>query len=54
VAAALRDRETLHELTDGTEPVGREGTVTGLAVPEFRTSGLRFRTRVRANRRRKR
>jgi acetyl-CoA C-acetyltransferase len=35
VAAAVRDRDTLHELTDGTEPVGREGTVTVHAVPEF-------------------
>jgi acetyl-CoA acetyltransferase len=36
VAAAVRDRETLHELTSGTEPVGREGTVTLATVPEFR------------------
>jgi hypothetical protein len=35
VAAALRDRETLHELTDGTEPVGRSGRIAIGAVPEF-------------------
>jgi acetyl-CoA C-acetyltransferase len=37
VAAAVHDRDTLELLTDGTEPVGREGTVTLDALPEFRT-----------------
>jgi acetyl-CoA C-acetyltransferase len=37
VAAIVRDRATLDQLTDGTEPVGRVGTVTLEAVPEFRT-----------------
>ena len=35
VAAAVHDRDTLELLTDGTEPVGREGSVTLGAVPEF-------------------
>jgi hypothetical protein len=35
VAAAVHDRGTLDELTDGTEPIGREGTVSVRAVPEF-------------------
>jgi acetyl-CoA C-acetyltransferase len=34
-AAAVRDRDTLERLTDGSEPVGREGTVSSGAVPEF-------------------
>ena len=37
VAAIVHDRDTLEQLVDGTEPVGREGTVTLGAVPEFRT-----------------
>jgi acetyl-CoA acetyltransferase len=36
VAAAVHDRDTLELLTDGTEPVGREGSVRLGAVPEFR------------------
>jgi acetyl-CoA acetyltransferase len=36
VAAAVRDPDTLHELTSGAEPVGRAGTVTLAEVPEFR------------------
>jgi hypothetical protein len=35
VVAAVHDRDTLEQLTDGTEPIGREGTVTIGAVPEF-------------------
>ena len=35
VAAAVRDPDTLRELTSGVEPVGREGTVTLDAVPVF-------------------
>jgi acetyl-CoA C-acetyltransferase len=35
VAAAVRDRDTLDQFADGTEPVGREGTVRLDAVPEF-------------------
>jgi hypothetical protein len=35
LAAAVHDRETLAELTDGTEPVGTEGTVTIGDLPEF-------------------
>jgi hypothetical protein len=31
----VHDRATLELLTDGAEPVGREGTVTLGAVPEF-------------------
>lgn len=37
VAAAVHDRDTLERLTDGTEPVGTEGTVTVGDLPEFRT-----------------
>lgn len=37
VAAAVHDRRTLEQLVDGTEPVGREGTVSLEAVPEFTT-----------------
>jgi acetyl-CoA acetyltransferase len=36
VAAVVHDRDTLELLTDGAEPVGREGRVTLGAVPEFR------------------
>ncbi len=36
VAAAVLDPDTLHELTAGTEPVGRQGTVTVGDIPEFR------------------
>jgi acetyl-CoA C-acetyltransferase len=35
VAARVEDRDTLRELTSGTEPVGREGTVTIDDVPVF-------------------
>ena len=35
VAARVDDPDTLHELTSGVEPVGREGTVTIDAVPVF-------------------
>jgi acetyl-CoA C-acetyltransferase len=35
LAAAVHDRDTLVALTDGTEPVGREGTVTLGDVPGF-------------------
>ena len=35
VAAAVHDRDTLEQLTDGSEPVGTGGTVTLGAVPEF-------------------
>jgi hypothetical protein len=35
VVAAVHDRDTLEQLTDGTEPVGRAGTVTIATVPEF-------------------
>jgi acetyl-CoA C-acetyltransferase len=42
VAAAVHDRATLEQLTDGTEPVGREGSVALAAVPEFVLRGLRF------------
>jgi acetyl-CoA acetyltransferase len=35
VAAAVHDRDTLEQLVDGTEPVGREGKVSLAAVPEF-------------------
>lgn len=35
VAAAVHDRDTLERLTDGTEPVGTEGTMTLGTVPEF-------------------
>jgi hypothetical protein len=35
VAAAVHDRDTLELLTDGTEPVGREGTVIVGDLPEF-------------------
>jgi acetyl-CoA acetyltransferase len=41
-AAAVHDRGTLEALTDGTEPVGREGTVTLGDLPEFRIRGVRF------------
>jgi len=34
-AAAVHDRGTLEQLVDGSEPVGREGTVTLGALPEF-------------------
>jgi acetyl-CoA acetyltransferase len=34
-AAAVHDRDTLELLTDGTEPVGREGTVILGDLPEF-------------------
>jgi len=36
VAAAVHDRDTLERLTDGTEPVGTEGTVLLGDLPEFR------------------
>jgi acetyl-CoA C-acetyltransferase len=36
VTAAVHDRATLERLTDGTEPVGREGFVTVDDRPEFR------------------
>jgi acetyl-CoA acetyltransferase len=35
VAAKVRDRVTLERLTDGTEPVGREGRIAIGTVPEF-------------------
>jgi len=35
VAARVDDPDTLRDLTSGTEPVGREGTVTIDAVPVF-------------------
>jgi hypothetical protein len=35
VAAKVRDRQTLEQLTDGTEPVGRLGRIAIGAVPEF-------------------
>jgi acetyl-CoA acetyltransferase len=35
VAAKVRDRATLEQLTDGTEPVGRSGRIAIGAVPEF-------------------
>jgi hypothetical protein len=35
VAAKVRDRQTLEQLTDGTEPVGRVGRIAIGAVPEF-------------------
>lgn len=35
VAATVTDPDTLHELTSGVEPVGRDGTVTLDAVPTF-------------------
>jgi acetyl-CoA C-acetyltransferase len=37
VAAAVLDRDTLDQLTDGTEPVGTQGSVRIGALPEFRT-----------------
>ena len=36
LAAAVHDRDTLERLTDGSEPVGTEGTVTLGDLPEFR------------------
>jgi hypothetical protein len=36
VAAAVHDRDTLEHLTDGSEPVGTEGTVIIGDLPEFR------------------
>jgi hypothetical protein len=36
VAAAVHDRDTLARLTDGTEPVGTEGSVMLGDLPEFR------------------
>jgi hypothetical protein len=33
--AAVHDRDTLAQLTDGTEPVGRAGTVSIGTVPAF-------------------
>ena len=35
VTAAVHDRDTLEQLTDGSEPVGTEGTVTVGDLPEF-------------------
>jgi acetyl-CoA acetyltransferase len=35
LAAAVHDRDTLSALTDGTEPIGRDGAVTLDALPEF-------------------
>jgi len=36
LATAVHDRDTLAALTDGTEPVGTEGTVSIGDLPEFR------------------
>jgi acetyl-CoA acetyltransferase len=36
VSAGVHDRDTLAALTDGGEPVGRDGTVTVADIPEFR------------------
>ncbi len=36
VSAGVHDRDTLAALTDGGEPVGRDGTVSVADIPEFR------------------
>jgi len=42
LAAAVHEPDTLAALTDGTEPVGTEGTVTQGDLPVFTVRGLRF------------